>query len=131
MFPSAEHFLTSLIYIFLWCKRLYPLQVNLFTPYLDELPGQCDNNIPACFVFPLQKFWIMLKEICSLWVNQMILWWYQIKGIAALLLKVVNSGKWTFTIILHPAVFQYLSHGKLSSVNHESTLKGAALKVNN
>ena len=45
-------------------------------------------------------------------------------------LKVVNSGKWTFTIILHPAVFQYLSHGKLSSVNHESTLKGAALKVN-
>ena len=44
-------------------------------------------------------------------------------------LKVVNSGKWTFTIILHPAVFQYLSHGKLSSVNHESTLKGAALKV--
>ena len=45
-------------------------------------------------------------------------------------LKVVNSGKWTFTIILHPAVFQFLSHGKLSSVNHESTLKGAALKVN-
>ena len=45
-------------------------------------------------------------------------------------LKVVNSGKWTFTIILHPAVFQYLSHGKLSSVNHESILKGAALKVN-
>ena len=45
-------------------------------------------------------------------------------------LKVVNSGKWTFTIILHLAVFQYLSHGKLSSVNHESTLKGAALKVN-
>ena len=45
-------------------------------------------------------------------------------------LKVVNSGKWTFTIILHPAVFHYLSHGKLSSVNHESTLKGAALKVN-
>ena len=44
-------------------------------------------------------------------------------------LKVVNSGKWTFTIILHPAVFQYLSHGELSSVNHESTLKGAALKV--
>ena len=31
---------------------------------------------------------------------------------------------------LHSAVFQYLSHGKLSSVIHESTLKGAALKVN-
>ena len=31
---------------------------------------------------------------------------------------------------LHPAVFQYLCQGKLSSVNHESTLKGAALKVN-
>ena len=31
---------------------------------------------------------------------------------------------------LHLTVFQFLSHGKLSSVNHESTLKGAALKVN-
>ena len=31
---------------------------------------------------------------------------------------------------LHSAVFQYLSHGNLSSVIHESTLKGAALKVN-
>lgn len=29
---------------------------------------------------------------------------------------------------LHSAVFQYLSHGNLSSVIHESTLKGAALK---
>ena len=31
---------------------------------------------------------------------------------------------------LHPAVFQYLCQGKLLSVNHESTLKGAAVKVN-
>ena len=31
---------------------------------------------------------------------------------------------------LHSAVFQYLSPGNLSSVIHESTLKGAALKVN-
>ena len=31
---------------------------------------------------------------------------------------------------LHLTVFQFLSHGKLSSVHHESTLEGAALKVN-
>ena len=31
---------------------------------------------------------------------------------------------------LHPAVIQYLSHGRLSSFHHESTLKRAALKVN-
>ena len=45
---------------------LNPIQVNLFTPYLDEIHGQCDNNIPACFVFPLEKFWIMLKELFTL-----------------------------------------------------------------
>ena len=88
MFPLAEHFFNqSNFYFFYDVNGLNPIQVNLFTPYLDEIHGQCDNNVPACFVFPLQKFWIMLKELFSLWVNQMILWWYWIKGIAALLLS--------------------------------------------
>ena len=67
MFPLAEHFLTSLICIFFYdVYGLDLIQVNLFTPYLHEHHGQCDNNIPACFVFPLQKFRIMLKELFSL-----------------------------------------------------------------
>ena len=41
----------------------------------------------------------------------------------------VGSKKWTFTIISSPDCFP-IFHGELSSVNHESTLKGAILKVN-
>ena len=53
-------------YLFYDVYGLDLIQVNLFTPYLDELHGQHDNNIPACFVFPLQKFQIMLKELFSI-----------------------------------------------------------------
>ena len=81
-------------------------------------------------MFPLQKFWIMLKELFSPWVNQLILWWYEIKGIAAKLMVVLILQSGPSLSFLHPAVFQYLCQGKLSSVNHESTLKGAAVKVN-
>ena len=53
-------------YLFYDVYGLDLIQVNLFTPYLDERHGQHDNNIPACFVFPLQKFQIMLKELFSI-----------------------------------------------------------------
>ena len=53
-------------YLFYDVYGLDLIRVNLFTPYLDELHGQHDNNIPACFVFPLQKFQIMLKELFSM-----------------------------------------------------------------
>ena len=32
------------------------------------------DNILTCFVFPLQKFWTVLKELFSLLVKQLILW---------------------------------------------------------
>ena len=71
----------------------------------------------------------MLKEFFSPWVNQLILWWYEIKGIAAKLMVVSILQRGPSLSFLHPAVLQYLCQGKLSSVNHESTLK-AAVKVN-
>ena len=52
-------------YLFYDVYGLDLIQVNLFTPYLNELHGQHDN-ISACFVFPLQKFQIILKELFSL-----------------------------------------------------------------
>ena len=56
MFPQQNTF-NLLIFVY-DVNGLYHMQLDLYS--------QCDNNIPACFVFPLQKIWIMLKELFSL-----------------------------------------------------------------
>ena len=68
-----------------------------------------DNNIPVCFVFPFTEIpdYIERAMFSMSKPNDFMVVSNQRDWCSADELKVVNSGKWTFTIILRPAVFQY------------------------
>ena len=82
-------------------------------------------------MFPLQKFWIMVKEPfsqCELRTDSMLVLDQRDCCLAAQLIVVSILQSGPSPSFLHQAVFQYLCHGNYHQLIMKA-LEGAALKV--